>query len=49
MDPDAEPTPHDDPGASDELTAEQGLGVLRAYLLKDAMFRDLEQVKAKVS
>jgi hypothetical protein len=49
MDPDAESTPHDDPGASDELTAEPAPRVLRAYLLKDAVFQDLEEVKAKVS
>lgn len=48
MDPNAGSTPHDDPGASDDLTAEPGPGVLRAYLLKDAVFQDLEQVKAKV-
>jgi hypothetical protein len=48
MDPDVESTPHDDPGASGELTTEPGPGVLRAYLLKDAVFQDLEQVKAKV-
>jgi hypothetical protein len=49
MDPDAESIPHDGSGASDALTAEPGPGVLRAYLLKDAVFQDLEQVKAKVS
>jgi hypothetical protein len=48
MDSDAESTPHDDTGASDELTAEPGPGVLRVYLLKDAVFQHLEQVKARV-
>ena len=47
MDPDAESIPQDGPGASDALTAEPR--VLRAYLLKDAVFQDLVQVKAKVS
>ena len=49
MDPDMESIPHDGPGKSDALTAEPDPGVLRAYLLKDAVFQDLDQLKAKVS
>jgi hypothetical protein len=41
MHPDVESILHDGPDASDALTAEPGPWVLRAYLLKDAVFQDL--------
>jgi hypothetical protein len=49
MDLDTEFIAHDGPGASVASTAEPGLPMLGAYLLKEAVFQDLMQLKAKVS
>jgi hypothetical protein len=49
MDSDTEFITYDGPGASVASTAEPGPPKLRAYLLKEVVFQDLMQLKAKAS